>query len=201
MEKIKVSSVNCQACGKENLSYQCREISVNRKLMKLCSGCAAKSDAWEHFKTAAVELNLLYRFGQLNEAPDQMTNGPNVEIQPMEGTIQKAVKLLQRMDPNYFIGVKKIEVGSESNYGHVESKNPTIIHVNLQKIIQEAGGKAEGREATISSAVSIAHEASHVKSYNQEQGFVGGESVAQAEEQKIMNWIKLNENRLQDLFM
>lgn len=200
MIKTKIHSVNCQACGNEIHSFQGRDIAVGSILMNLCTKCQANSSAWENFKIAAIELNKLYKLGQLDDA---QLKSPNIEIQPAEGTIQKAVKLLQRMDPNYFVGVRKIEVGAESNYGHVSSgdnQDPTVVHINLQRIINEADGKADGREAIINAAVAIAHESGHVKSYDDKNGFVGNESPAQAEEQKVTNWIKANENRLQDLF-
>ena len=132
---------------------------------------------------------------------DPQLSGPNVVVEPMEPVVQKAIELLKRMDPNYFSGVKKIVVAPASMYyGFVESgpdKDPSVINVNMAKIKAESGG--QGPAAVVSAATTIAHERGHVGSFDDSQGFVGGESPADAEEQRVAAWIRQNQGRLQDL--
>ncbi len=135
-------------------------------------------------------------------APDMELDSPNVVIQPMEPVVQKAINLLKRMDPNYFKGVRRIQVSPASMYyGFVESgpdKDPSVVNVNMAKIKQEAGN-TESPEAVAAAATTIAHEVGHVRSFDQGQGFVGGENPAEAEEQRVAAWIQQNAGRLQDL--
>lgn len=135
---------------------------------------------------------------------DPQVTSPNIVIEPSEPTMQKAVKVLQRMNPNYFIGVRKIVVAPSAQYGHVESgpnKDPTIININVQRILQESGGASAGPEAIIAAACTIAHEKGHVSSFDPKIGFQGGESPAEAEESKVRNWIESNLNILKDLLV
>ena len=140
----------------------------------------------------------IQKYGQLVDAE---LNTPAVVIQPMEPVINKAVNLLKRMEPNYFQGVRRIQVSPASiYYGFVESgqqKDPSVVNINMGKIKQEGGN--DETAAVIAAATTIAHEVGHVKSYNQQQGFVGGESPAEAEERRVADWIKQNQGRLQDL--
>lgn len=120
---------------------------------------------------------------------------PNIVIQPTEQVIQKAVDLLKKMDPNYFVGVKQININpSSGNYGSVESgkdKDPTVVNINLSKIKQHAGSEMSP-ELIVETALTIAHECAHVKSFNNEGGFVGGEAPAEQEERRVSDWIKNN---------
>jgi hypothetical protein len=105
------------------------------------------------------------------------------------------------MDPNFFVGIKEIVAAPSSAYGTTESgpnKNPAVVNINLQRILNEA--KGDKRAAIIGLATTIAHEVGHSKSFDEEKGFVGGESPAEANENKVLQWIKNNESRLQDLF-
>lgn len=140
------------------------------------------------------------KYGQAIQQDTEL-NTPSVVIQPMEPVINKAVNLLKRMDPNYFQGVRRIQVSPASiYYGFVESgqqKDPSVVNINMGKIKQEGGN--DETAAVIAAATTIAHEVGHVKSYNQQQGFVGGESPAEAEERRVSDWIKQNQGRLQDL--
>jgi hypothetical protein len=203
MKRSITHSVNCQVCGAEVLNYQIRPGKIGSVLMDICNICQAKTEAWINYKEAILTLNELYTQGQLENNPENpQIKSPNVVIEPIQPAIQKAVQLLQRMDPNYFVGVSKIEVGASPQYGHVESgpgKDPSVININLQRIISEAGGNPNGRDVVIAAAITIAHEAKHSHSFDSEKGFVGGESVAEQEEQKVSNWIKANESRLKDL--
>ena len=135
-------------------------------------------------------------------AEDQQVTGPQVIIEPMEPAIQKAVDLLRKMDPNYFSRVRKVVVStSGGNYGFVESgkdKDPSIININVNRIKNESKSSSFA-DVVMAAAVVIAHERGHVLSYDPEQGFVGGESPAEAEEQRVSNWIKNNSHLLEGL--
>jgi Cu2+-containing amine oxidase len=83
-------------------------------------------------------------------------------------------------------------------YGFVESgkdKDPAIININMSKIKQESNSD----DAVISAAITIAHEKGHITSYNDSQGFVGGEAPAEQEERRVASWIKQNYSLIQDL--
>lgn len=147
------------------------------------------------------EAALFYKLAQM-PGIDQELESPNVVVQPGTPVIQKAVEVLKRMDPNYFKGARQIVVGVSPHFGHVESgpgKDPAVININLNRIVQEAGGQTQGPEVVVAAAVIIAHEAGHVKSFNAQQGFVGGEAPAEQEENRVRQWIEQNRNRLQDL--
>jgi len=133
---------------------------------------------------------------------DAELKSPNIIVEPLNPVISKAIKLLQRMDPNYFIGARKIVITMSPNYGFVQSgpgKDPAVININLSRIIAESGGNLGSPEAVLAAATTIAHENGHVRSYNESQGFVGGEGPAEAEEAKVRSWIESNMNRLQDI--
>jgi hypothetical protein len=129
--------------------------------------------------------------------------GPNVVIQPMEPLVDRAVKVLRRMDPNYFAGVRTINITpANPNFGFVESgpqKDPSVININMGKIKSETQN-LNPEEAVFAAATTIAHERGHVTSFNEQQGFVGGEGPAEAEEARVANWIRQNQNMLKDLF-
>ena len=198
MKKIvKAASVNCSVCGREVLSYQIRTAKIGSVLKDVCSVCHQTSEAYKEFKESLAILTELQTFGQL--APtDPMVDSPNITIEPIDTNIQKACDLLKRMDPGYFKGVSKIVAGTEANYGHASSDQPTVVHINLGRITSEAGPNAK-REIIIGLATTIAHEVGHIRSFDGKT-FVGNESPAEAEEQKVAAWIKSNESRLQDLF-
>lgn len=199
MNKVKNFPVNCSACGFEYNNYQVRSAKVGSILMDLCPKCHETTDAYSEFKKAAKILNEMYKAGQL-DVPDPQTSSPNILIEPLDQNIQAAVDLLKRMDSNYFVGVKKIVAGTEANYGHVSSEDAAIVHINLARIANETKSDNSKKNIIIVLATTIAHEIGHVKSFSSEKGFENGESPALAEEQKVSNWIKANESRLQDLF-
>lgn len=125
---------------------------------------------------------------------------PQVIIQPGSKELDCAVEILKLFNPQYFIGVSKIIVGPSANYGHVEAgpnKDPTVIYVNADKVVSEAGGQQSGKAAAVATAQVIAHEKAHVESYDPSRGFVGGEVPAQAEEQAFEGW--LNSGGLQKI--
>lgn len=121
-------------------------------------------------------------------------SGPNVVIEPIEPLIQKAVDILKKRNSNYFDGVSKIKVDSGSNaFGFVQSgkdKDPTVLNINMNKIKNSTSEE----EALYQTVMTIAHEAAHAKSFNEQQGFVGGESPAESEERDIALWLKNNPN-------
>lgn len=128
----------------------------------------------------------------LAQVVDQQVASPNIIIEPMEPLLQKAVDRLKKMDPNIFSGVKKIVVKPSSAYGFVESgpdKDPTIININLSRIKQEMANHSE-EEIIDALAQVIAHERAHIKSYKDDQGFVGGEQPAEAGERQARTWLE-----------
>lgn len=133
---------------------------------------------------------------------DMELDSPNIVVQPVEPIITKAINILKRMDANYFKGVRKIQLAPSSMYyGYVESgqdKDPAVININLSKIKQQVGN-INSPEAVIAAATTIAHERGHVGTFDAQQGFVGGEAPAEAEEQRVGAWIQQNIGRLQDL--
>lgn len=135
---------------------------------------------------------------------DPAVSGPNVVIQPMEPIIDRAVKILKRMDSNFFSGVRTINVTpGTSNLGFVESgenKDPAIININMGKIKSLTAGM-NPEEAVVQTALTIAHERGHIKSYSTEQGFVGGENPAEAAEAQTANWINQNLASIKDLLV
>lgn len=133
---------------------------------------------------------------------DPQLQSPNIIIEPIHPIMDKAVKLLRRMDPSYFVGTRKIVIGASSHYGHVESgpgKDPSIININLHRIINESQGGLNSPMAVLAAATTIAHEKGHVSSFDSARGFVGGEAPAEAEEIRVRHWIEANMNKLQDL--
>lgn len=192
---IKVSSVNCDICSKEVLSYQIRSAKIGSFLKDICSNCHERSNTYNEFKKSLALLIELNKNAEL----DSQSMGPNVFIEPLDSNIQAAVELLKRMDGNYFAGVSKIVAGTEANYGHTDSREPTVAHINLSRITSETKGDNSKRNIVAALAVTIAHEIGHIKSWDG-KSFVGGEGPALAQESKVENWIKANESRLQDLF-
>lgn len=129
--------------------------------------------------------NIYYKISQLGS--------PQITIQPGSKELNCAVDILKLYNPSMFMNVSKIIVGPSANYGHVEAgpdRDPTVIYVNADRIVSEAGGQQSGRAAALATAQVIAHEKAHVESYDPEQGFVGGETPAEAEEQAFDAWLQ-----------
>lgn len=194
---VKASAKNCEICSKEVHSYQIRPAKFGNIVKDICQSCHSETAAYKQFIESARILNELFKAGQLNSDPQAAS--PNIIIEPIDSNIQAACELLKRMDSNYFAGVSKIVAGAEANYGHADSREPTVAHINLNRITNETKGDNSKRNIIIALAVTISHEVAHIKSFDGET-FVGGESPALAEENKVTNWIKANEARLQDLF-
>jgi hypothetical protein len=200
MKKIvKATSVNCEVCSREVLSYQIRTAKVNSVLKDICPSCHENTKAYKEFKESLDILKDLQKYSQ-EAAIDPMTDTPNVSVEPIDSNIQAACELLKRMDGNYFKGVSKIVAGAEANYGHVSSgpdQDPHVVHINLNRITSE--NTKSKRDIIVALAITISHEVAHTKSFK-DGAFSGGEGVAEAEERKVSAWIKANEARLQDLF-
>jgi hypothetical protein len=116
---------------------------------------------------------------------------PNITIQPGKPEANCALDILKLWNPNFFMKVKEIVIGPSADYGHVESgpgKDPSVVYINADRIVAEAGQQS-GKAAAIATASVIAHETAHVTSFNEEQGFVGGEDPAEQEEQKFKQWL------------
>jgi hypothetical protein len=117
---------------------------------------------------------------------------PNITIQPGSKEMDCAKDIANLYKPNIFTNVKEVIVGPSSDYGHVESgpgKDPHIVYINADRIVSESGGKQNGQVVAVSAARVIIHEIAHVQSFNQEQGFVGGEVPAQQAERDFDNWL------------
>lgn len=197
MKKQKTHSKNCQSCGKEVLSYQIRPIKFGSMVYDSCPSCVELSGVYKDYESAIGMIRLAE-----NEQNEQNIKSPNVIIDPIEPAIDAAVKLLKMMNPNYFVGISKIVVGMSGQFGHVESgpdKDPTILNINMSRIKSALKNSNDKAELIASVAMTIAHEAAHTKSYNSQHGFVGGEAVAEAEEEKVYNWIEANRHRLVSL--
>lgn len=128
--------------------------------------------------------------------------GPSVQIDPgLQSDIQEAVAEIRRNDPNFFKGVSKVVGYSGGEFGKVESEDPTIIHINLQKIKQKVqqdlGSEYKSsdpqhqkvfKEALKRSLVeTLVHEKAHVKDWDPEaHKFKGGEGVAESAERGMI---------------
>lgn len=121
---------------------------------------------------------------------------PQIKIEPMDSLIQKAVEMLKKINPNYFVGVRKIVVDNGSAaFGHVASgpgQDPAVIHINLSKIKSDLQSKMSGgspqdleKEVVKSIASTLSHERGHISSFKNETGFQGGEAPAEAEENNM----------------
>jgi len=192
---IKNFSTNCQVCGKEKLNYQLRPVKIGSLVKDICNSCNAETSTFDDFKQALLILKNI----KVAQENDPELSSPNVIVEPVEPIVNKSVQLLKRYQSNYFVGVRKIVAGTGSNYGHVSNeKDPYTIYVNVSKILNESD-KENKREAIISCALTISHEKGHLQKFDEKTGF-GTENDAQVEENKILQWIKTNENSLKDLF-
>jgi len=194
MERIKVSSsTNCQVCGYECHDYQIKVTKVGSIVLDVCPKCL---ETYSNYIEAA---KILTKIAQPTNT-DVELQSPNVVVEPMQPVIQKATEVLKRMNPQYFVGVRKIKAGVSPYFGHVESgpdKDPAVININLGMVSQKA--REYNVNPVVASAIVIAHEKGHVGSFEQQQGFVGGESPAEQEEKRVAAWIEQNQDRLKDL--
>lgn len=150
---------------------------------------------YDHLEEMENKYKKAYKFAsiycQYIKYSQDQTNTPNITIQPGKPEANCALDILKKWKPNYFIGVKSIILGPSPNYGYVESgpdKDPTVIYINADRIVNEAGQQS-GKEAAIATARVIAHEKGHVDSFDNNNGFIGGETPAQMQEQEFDNWL------------
>jgi hypothetical protein len=130
-------------------------------------------------------------------AQDSQLQSSDVIIENATPVISKAVQLLKRYNSSIFVGVRKIVVTPSHAFGFVNSSEPTIVHLNLSKIVSGTGNNTP--EEIIAVAEIISHEIGHVKSYKSEKGFEGGEVPAEKGEQDFLNWVKANRNNVKDI--
>jgi len=124
--------------------------------------------------------------------PNPELNSPNVTIQPGKPEANCALEILKLWNPNYFQGVSSIVVQPSADYGHVQSgpgQDHTVIYLNADRIVTESGGVYNGKAAALAAAKVIAHEKGHISSFDQQQGFQGGETPAEQEEQSFQSWL------------
>jgi len=139
---------------------------------------------------------------------DVQISGPTVQIDPsIKQDVQSATDELVKMDPSFFKGVSKIVALTGSPFGQVASDDPTVIHLNLQKIKSDVqtqlGSKYQQSnpehkkifdEAIKRSIVeTVSHERAHVLDFDPETGaFPGGEGVAEKAEQEALRRLNLD---------
>jgi len=184
-----VRSDNCFSCGKEFSFVELCELVSTASQFRICRSCLDASDPANDYKQAKNIIYGYVKFAQ--QITDPELASPEIKIEPMESNIQKAVELLKRVNPSYFVGVRKIVVDSGDGFGHVAAggnNDPTVIHLNMAKIkaeIQSKLGTApkeqQDKELVRQIALTISHEKGHISSYKPDQGFVGNESPAETE--------------------
>jgi hypothetical protein len=193
---MKFNSDNCMVCGIEFEEEQLNALVASATNLKICQGCLDISDPINDYAQVKSIISGYLKFSQ--QVADQELASPEIKIEPTESNIQKAVELLKRVNPNYFIGVRKIVVDTGTGFGHVSSgggADPTVIHINLLKIraeIQSKLGNApkdqQDKELVRQIALTISHEKGHVSSFKPETGFPG-EAPAETEESSMMSKI------------
>ncbi|MFW9879124.1 MAG: DUF5661 family protein [Candidatus Thorarchaeota archaeon] len=143
-------------------------------------------DKLEKMEKASRFAHIFWKLAQ-----DPELDNPNIVIQPGRPEADCALEILKLWKPNYFVGIRQITISPSASYGHVESgpdKDPTVIHINADRIVQEAG-QQQGKGAALACARVIAHEKGHVASFDPQQGFQGGEAPAERQEQDFDNWL------------
>ncbi|NJO18585.1 MAG: hypothetical protein HC877_23510 [Thioploca sp.] len=128
----------------------------------------------------------------LENLADAQLESPNVIIEPYESIVDAAIKKIKQKEPLYFKGIRTIKIVPSSDYGHVKSgpnEDPAVVFINANRLKQELSQIPEDEMVNLVASV-IAHEVGHVRSFDPEKGFVGGESPAEAEEQRILNIIR-----------
>lgn len=149
-------------------------------------------------KQIILETKAKRCFAQAAELlPESTTRDtPHIKVEPQESLVQKAIDVIKKIDPNYFVGVEEIKVeNTGESYGKTESgagKDPTVIHLNANKIKSDVQSKAqnlpqEKLEPIIIDELidTIAHEKGHIIPFKQ-RGQLGSETEAETEAKKIM---------------
>jgi hypothetical protein len=188
---MKVS--NCFLCGGEFRRTELTALVSHANNYKVCKRCLTAADPTNDYLEVRDIISNYVKFAQQINDPELAS--PQITVEPADTLIQKAVDLLKKSNPSYFVGVRKIVLDSGSAYGFVESgkdKDPSVIHLNLQKIKSEIAFKLSNlpkdqqeQEVVRQIAMTIAHEKGHINSYKPETGFVGGEQPAEAEANRV----------------
>ena len=184
---------NCLVCGVEFSKSELLVLLASAQNYRVCSKCLSHSNPANDFAEVKRLIAGYMKFAQTVADPELAS--PQIRIEPADTLIQKAVDLLKSKNPNFFVGVRKIVVdaGQPGAYGYVESgqgKDPTVIHINLQKLKAEVQAKLgnlpqdqKEKEMVRQLAMTIAHEKDHLSKYNPESGFGDEGSAQQAEKQ------------------
>lgn len=128
---------------------------------------------------------------------------PQIEIDPsIKAEIEDAVEQIVAADPGYFRGVSKIVALHGGPFGQVSSDDPSVIHLNVDRIKNEVKAKLgsfdtsnpehrEAFEAAVKHALVevISHERGHVGDWDPEKGFPGGEGIAEQESRRMLQRI------------
>jgi hypothetical protein len=186
-----LNSDNCMVCGKEYLTKELRFIIACN--FKLCDSCLAMSDPANDYNQVKKILSGYLKLSQVVSDPELAS--PDIKIEPVESNIQKAVDMLKKINPNYFVGVRKIIVDTGTGFGHVSSgpgQDPSVIHINLTKIKNEiqnkfryASKEQQDKEFIRQIALTISHERRHQISYTPNLGF-SSESEAESEVESML---------------
>jgi len=145
-----------------------------------------------------------YKKSQFTSENIQNVEIPIITVQPYEPIVQEVVQELYNEQPQFFIGVNKINVDmGYGQFGSVESINPADININFNRIKSEVSSQIkENLDLNnfehirfLKDAVRkiIIHEKAHVQDalktqesskipLSGEELFPGGESVAQRAE-------------------
>lgn len=200
---LKINCDNCMVCGQEFSFDELSSLVASASYLKICHSCLSKSDPADDYAQVRNIISGYMKFSQ--QVADPELASPEIKIEPMDSNINKAVDLLKKLNPNYFVGVRKIVVDTGEGYGHVSaggSEDPTVIHINLPKIraeIQSKLGNAtqeqQEQELVRQIAFTISHEKGHVSSYSPQTGFPG-EAPAESEADTMMGKIDSYYNAL-----
>lgn len=199
----KLDSDNCMVCGEEFSLEELSSLVASASNLRICHTCLDMSDPANDYAQVKRIISGYLKFSQ--QVMDPELASPEIKVEPVDSSIQKAVELLKKVNPNYFVGVRKIVVDTGEGYGHVSAggnEDPTVIHINLLKIkaeIQSKLGTApkeqQDQELVRQIAITISHEKGHVSSYKPQTGFPG-EGPAETEEQSMMGKIDSYYNAL-----
>lgn len=184
---------NCFLCGGEFGRTELTALVSHAHNYKVCINCLKAADPTNDYLEVRSIISNYVKFAQQINDPELAS--PQIKVEPADTLIQKAIDLLKKSNPSYFVGVRKIVLDNGSAYGFVESgggKDPSVIHLNLNKIKSEIAFKLSNlpkdqqeKEVVRQIALTIAHEKGHINSYKPDKGFVGGENPAETEAGKM----------------
>jgi hypothetical protein len=197
---MKTNSDNCTICSIEFPTTELRAL-VPASNLKTCQSCLVQSNPADDYAEVKNIIFGYLKFAQ--QITDTELASPDIKIEPMESNIHKAVELLKKVNPSYFVGVRKIVVDTGSAFGYVQSgagNDPAVIHLNLPKIRAEIQSKIgnlpkeeQEKELVRQLALTISHERGHISGFKPETGFApesAAENEANSMTQKIDNYHK-----------